>query len=186
MHANMPFRSVVLSKNPFTCHRARAITAFLMFVAFGFLLATTSEAMVVRCVAEQRDGKATGWYVYQVSVHAAESKALHTVPGFNLRLGRQIVDRMMADMGAPRGFTATAAMAPAIGWATARVAYDLWYWSIQHKGAPFRIAYRFNPTEVAQVRRVFGAAGDAMPTASDIERIVKVLAMMVTAIRPCQ
>ncbi len=161
MHVTMPNRSFVRSKSLPTCWRANIIKISLAILGFVFLLASSAEAMVVSRVPERRDGKPTGWYMYRVSLSAAESRALHKVPGFNLRLGRQVVDRMMTDMGAPRGFTATAAMAPAIGWATARVGYDLWYWSIQHKGRPFLIAYRFHPSAAAQVRRVLGGRYDA-------------------------
>lgn len=120
----------------------------------------TAEGMTVQKAQELVNGKPTGWDLYYVSVTAKESKALHSVVGYNLQLGRNVVDTIMAQIGAPRGVTATAAMAPTIGWATAKVGYDLWYWSIQNKGRAFTIGYRSNTQAAAQLRDALGAAGD--------------------------
>ncbi len=137
-------------------------------------LSFTAEGITVKRVPEVANGKPTGWDLYYASVTAKESKALHSVWNYNLQLGRTVVDTIMAAMGAPRGVTATAAMAPTIGWATAKVGYDLWYWSLQNKGQAFTIGYRSNTQAAARLRAALGGAGDEIaPT--EIELLVKII-----------
>lgn len=164
--------------------KSRIVKIVLVSITLVLALGSSAQAMTVSRVPEIRNGRRTGWHLYQVHVTASESRALHTVFGYNLRLGRTVIDRIFADMGAPRGFTAIAAMAPTIGWGTARVGYDLWYWSRQHRGRAFVIGYRVNLHAMAEVRRILGSIGDRLPQAHEVARIVRIVRMVMGSCVP--